>query len=131
MSKLITFLIFFTLAATSPPETSAQKSGKTRKDTFCIASSGSQNQVIINSKNATHLNDCTDTLAVKGTIVQRGRNNSIEIKTKNEIPNSKKQKTDKRQKTNTKTQTVRATCNKQHVTIKQTGKNNSVKINQK
>lgn len=149
MNKLITFLILFTLAAATPPEASAQKSGEPRQDTLCIVSSGSQNQVTINSKNLTQLNGCTDSLAVKGEIVQRGENNSVTISAEGEAPKNKKQITNKSQNSNYKNQTEPATSNQQPATcnvlkrsenpessgkraiikVTQSGKNNTVKIN--
>ena len=64
----------------------AQKSPATQKDTLCISSAGTNNQVIFNSKNVTRLNDCTDSLTVKGEIVQNGQNNKVAI----QIPNNKR-----------------------------------------
>lgn len=97
-----------------------------KPDTGTVHSTGRYNRVVIDS---IQLND---SLAepilsrVKGEIIQTGENNRVEIKTGREAPNNKLQKTNNHQKTNSKKP---ATSNLQHVTIKQTGKNNSVKIN--
>ena len=108
---------------------SAQQSPATQNDTLCVTSAGTNNHVIINSKNVTQLNDCIDSLAVKGEIVQNGQNNKVAIQT----PNNNRQTTNKHQKANSKNQTTGnkkpVTSNQQHVTISQSGKNNSVKIN--
>ena len=76
---------------------------------------------------------------VKGEITQTGENNSVEINTWGEAPNNKTQITNNLQKAKSKSQTTKSQqaaknakpepCNVQRVTIKQTGKNNSVKIN--
>ena len=153
MGKIMRFFIAGLVTVFLTLHVSAQQSPATQNDTLCISSAGSQNQVVINSKNATRLNDCTDTLAVKGQIVQRGQNNSVEINTKRETSNDKNQITNKSQNPKSKKQTepvgakrksrhsLGETCNVlkrsenpdissgQHVTISQSGKNNSIKIN--
>ena len=68
---------------------SAQQSPATQNDTLCISSAGSQNRMIINSENLAQLNGCTDSLNVKGQIVQRGQNNSVEISTKKQSSKNK------------------------------------------
>lgn len=100
----------------------AQQSPATQKDTLCISSAGTNNQVIINSKNVTRLNDCTDSLAVKGEIVQRGENNSVEINTerKPQAASSDQLKRSGNPNSPGKQATIK---------IKQSGNNNTAKIN--
>jgi hypothetical protein len=118
-----------------------------KPDTVTIHSTGTNNVVVIDSLQR---NDCFNEpigTAVKGEITQTGENNRVEIntgaeepknkhqitinksQTNSKIPTNNKQITNKLQKPKTKNQTEPATCNMQHVTIKQTGKNNSIKIN--
>lgn len=111
------------------------------KDTLRIKTEGPGNHIKIDSAWFSHSPaDTLRTAGASGEIKQTGKNNSVEINTTREVPNSKKQITNNNQKTNCKNQTKPAirrqadrqeTSNKQPVTIKQTGNNNSVKINQR
>ena len=107
-------------------------------DTLNVTTAGTNNLVVIDSLQLYQAaNDTLLINSLQGEITQSGRNNSITIKTKGETPNNKKQITNKHQKTNNKNQTDETcnqkpeTCNQKPATIKikQSGKNNSVKIN--
>jgi hypothetical protein len=114
-----------------------------QRDTLCIPSAGTGNQVTINSENMKQLNDCIDSLNVKGEIVQRGEYNSVEINAGNKsqaasrklqaATSSQQRETNQQQATSNQKPVTRnlkpETCNMQRVTIKQSGKNNNVKIN--
>jgi hypothetical protein len=116
-----------------------------KPDTITVHSMGKNNTVVIDSLQLNESFYEVTGSVVKGEITQTGENNSVEINTGGEAPNNKTQVTNNLQKaksksqTNSKTQTTKSqqaaknakpeTCNVQRVTIKQTGKNNSVKIN--
>ena len=118
-----------------------------KPDTVTVHSTGLNNRVVIDSVQLKDSFNKPIISAVKGEITQTGENNRVEINTGGEepknkhqktinksqtnskIPANKKQITNKLQKPKTKNQTEPATCNMQHITIKQAGKNNSIKIN--
>ena len=86
-----------------------------KKDTIKVSSKGNNNKVVVNS---IHLKDSLNDFMVpniKGEITQVGKNNSVEIKTRDRTLNNKD-----RTASNKKTSTIKIT---------QTGKNNSIKIN--
>lgn len=113
----------------------------TVKDTLRIKTEGPGNYIKIDSAWFSRSPaDTVITAGATGEINQSGENNSVEIKTGGESPNNKRQITNKIQNSKNKNQTKpeirrqadrQATSNKQRVTIKQTGNNNSVKINQR
>jgi hypothetical protein len=104
-----------------------------KPDTVTVHSTGINKRVVIDSPQLNESFDEPVLSPVKGEIIQTGENNRVEINTSGEVPNNKLQKTNNLQITNSKNQisnsTKPETCNVQRVTIKQTGKNNSVKIN--
>jgi len=107
---------------------------KPAADTLRIKTEGAGNEIRVDS--AWFSRSPADTVITAGTtgeIKQTGQNNRVEINTVIEIPNNKRQITNKDQKSNNKNQIERATCNPEPATIKieQTGNNNSVKINQR
>ena len=93
-----------------------------KTDTLKIVSSGTNNQVIIDSCQVSPGMLKNDSLSLSGQILQRGQNNNVEISTKREAPNNNKRITNSKKP---------ETRNPKHVTITQTGKNNSIKINSK
>lgn len=121
------------LAALFPPEngewTVFAPPGSIPDTTVTVNSTGQNNRVVIDSLcvENTFYND-TLAASVTGKITQTGENNSIEINTGAKISNNKRQITNEEQNTNHKNQ---KTNHKNTVIIRQNGKNNSVKINQK
>ena len=123
-------------------QVAAQQSPEMQRDTLCISSAGTGNQVTINSENMKQLNDCIDSLNVKGEIVQRGEYNSVEINAGNKsqfasrklqaATSSQQRETNQQQATSNQKPVTRnlkpETCSMQRLTIKQSGKNNNVKI---
>ena len=108
------------------------KTGQPAADTLQIKSVGENNSIIVDSMHwHSQVNDSTTARSVKGEINQIGENNSVEINTGGEARKNKKQITNKCQNSNNKNQTKRETCNPEPATvkIKQTGKNNTIKIN--
>ena len=124
--------------------------GDKGKDTLRIKSDGPRNHIQIDS--AWFSRSPADTIIVTttgttGEINQTGENNRVEINTGGESPNNKRQITNSNQNSKNKKRTKPAirrqadrqatcnekpeTCNVQRVTIKQSGNNNSVKINQR
>lgn len=110
-----------------------------KPDTITVHSMGENNTVVIDSLQLNESIYRVKGSPVKGEITQTGENNSVEINTGGEAPNNKTQITNNLQKAKSKSQTTKSqqaaknakpeTCSVQRVTIKQTGKNNSVKIN--
>jgi len=111
-----------------------------KPDTVTVHSTGINNRVVIDSIHIAETFNEHIGSAVKGEITQSGENNKVEINTKVQAPNNKCEKTINKSQTNSKIQTTKtkqsanakpATCNLKPATftIKQTGKNNSVKIN--
>jgi hypothetical protein len=111
-----------------------------KPDTLTIHSTGIYNSVVIDSVRLNESLNESVVSAVKGEIIQTGKNNRVEIKTGGEEPKNKHQKTINKSQINSKIPTTKtkqstkskpATCNLKHATftIKQTGKNNRVKIN--
>jgi hypothetical protein len=104
-----------------------------KPDTVTVHSTGINNTVVIDSLQLNEFFSEVSSSGVNGEITQTGENNQVEIYTGGEAPNNKLQKPNNHQTANSKNQisnsTKPETCNVQRVTIKQTGKNNSVKIN--
>jgi hypothetical protein len=153
MKLLFVFILLPTLLISLYTGTQQPLSGP---DTVKVTTAGANNLVVIDSLRLHET--AIDTFLVnslQGEIIQSGQNNSVEINSGGEIPNDKlkrsvypdgrnpapagEQITNKHQKTNNKNQTDETcnqkpgTCNVEPATIKikQTGKNNSVKINQR
>ena len=130
-----------------------------KPDTVTVFSTGVNNRVVINSIQLKDSLNEAILSPVKGEIIQTGENNRVEINTGGEAPNinkqisnNNKQITNNHQITNSKKPATSnqlernenhdllsgepatsnqqpGTINQQHATIKQTGNNNSVKIN--
>lgn len=118
----------------------------TEPDTVKVTTAGASNLVVIDSLRFYETaNDTFLINSLQGEIIQTGQNNKVTISTKNQQANNKQtpnhklersidtatagnQKASKFQKTKNKQEISKS---KNQITIKQTGKNNSVKINRK
>ena len=102
-------------------------------DTVKVITAGTNNLVVIDSLRLHETaNDTFLINSLQGEIIQTGQNNSVEINSGGEASSSKSQITSTNQTDETCNQKP-GTCNVEPATIKikQTGKNNSVKINQR
>ena len=104
------------------------------QDSLRVKTTGESNQVLINNRIVADGTVATDTLQLAGSISQVGNDNSVQINTTGtapdaEAPNRENQITNKSQKANYKTQPETRNLKPATIKIKQTGKNNSVKIN--
>jgi len=110
-ATIVQWSVFFFMLAAIP------RNPKT-PDTLKISSTGEHNSIIIDTMQwLPQVTDTTTAKSVAGEINQAGENNSVEIQTRREALTSKKPVT-----SNLKPETIK---------IKQTGKNNSIKINSK
>ena len=108
---MIALLFFSSILLLHNPEVPGQSIRVAESDTLSITTNGSSNHIAIDSLIIMEVPLFSDSLSIKGTIVQKGQNNSIIINTSKNKPLTKNEK--------------------QTVTIKQSGNNNSVKINQR
>jgi hypothetical protein len=108
MIALLFFSSIFLLHNTGVPGHSIRVA---ESDTLSITTNGSNNIIAVDSLIIMEVPLFSDSLSIKGTIVQKGQNNSIIINSGRNKPQTKSEK--------------------HTVTIKQSGNNNSVKINQR
>lgn len=107
-------ICFLPLAVFFSHETSTAVTFK-ETDTIKVYSTGINNKIVIDS---IHLKGSLNEVflsTVKGEVTQNGQNNSVDIKTGDKTLNNKNK--------------VASNKNTSTINIKQTGKNNSVKIN--
>ena len=113
--SLVSLILFW------PSNVSGQQTKAPAIDSLVILSQGVNNQITIDSLRIIKTRIIPDSLLLQGIISQEGQNNNIQINTQKNKPKAQIKK--KYQKTNAKNQI------KNTVTIKQSGKNNTVKIN--